>query len=287
MKKLLLSLLVLTVVCFTSYLQSTAYACTLWAAAGSGIEGGGTLIHKNRDWRPDHQQDLRLVVPKHGYRYISLYTTGNEWTGTKAGVNSAGLVIVTASAPSVFDKRENFQGRTNTATLLSRYKSVAAAVQALESNEWKSGPQFIMMADKTEIVSLEFTLQGNYSVLERKQTGRLFHTNHYLSDDFFEFNPQPIRKSSVDRLLRINELLTDGTTFTTDTSLLHSKDPVLWRKGGSPTATRTLSAWTVRHYTDGSSVLYLTMANPGKPEKSYIIPLQEAFSGEYDLSRVE
>ena len=52
-----------------------ANACTLWAAAGDRVVGGGTMIHKNRDWLPDHQQELRLVTPKSGYRYLSLYTT--------------------------------------------------------------------------------------------------------------------------------------------------------------------------------------------------------------------
>ena len=275
------------VVCLFGFLSSTADACTLWAAAGSGVDGAGTLIHKNRDWRPDHQQDLRLVVPSRGYRYISLYTTGNEWVGTKAGVNSEGLVIVTASAPPNLDKREFFQGRTNTATLLSRYASVAAALAALEANEWRSGPQFIMMADKNEIVSLEFMLQGDYTILERTQNGRLVHTNHYLSDDFLKYNPTPIAKSSQNRWQRIQELLAEDQALNTEVSLQYSKDPVLWRKGQSPTATRTLSTWTVRHSADGTSVLFLTMANPGKPEKSYTIPLQKVFAGEYDLSQVE
>ncbi len=279
--------LLLSGVCIVGCLNSITYACTLWAAAGSGIDGAGTLIHKNRDWRPDHQQDLRLVVPAQGYRYISLYTTGNDWIGTKAGVNSEGMVVVTASAPPGLDKRENFQGRTNTATVLSRYASVADAVAALEANEWKSGPQFLMMADKNEIVSIEFTLQGEYSILERKQNGRLVHTNHYLGNEFLQFNPEPIPKSSMERWLRINELVADGTSLNTDISLRYSKDPVLWRQGRSPTATRTLSAWTVRHQADGNSLLFLTMANPGKQEKSYTISLLSVFSGEYDLSQVE
>ena len=95
-----------------------ASACTLWAAAGDRVAGGSTMIHKNRDWSPDHQQELRLVTPKSGFRYLSLYATGNEWVGTKAGVNTEGLVIVTASAPGYLDKKVRFQGRTNTATLL-------------------------------------------------------------------------------------------------------------------------------------------------------------------------
>ena len=35
--------------------QPNTLACTLWAAAGDKVDGGGTLIVKNRDRVPDHQ----------------------------------------------------------------------------------------------------------------------------------------------------------------------------------------------------------------------------------------
>jgi len=262
-----------------------ANACTLWAAAGERV-AGGTLIHKNRDWNPDHQQDLRLVTPKSGFRYLSLYTTGNEWVGTKAGVNSEGLVIVTASAPSYLDKKVNFQGRTNTATLLSRYASVDEALKALEADEWKCGPEFIVMADKTEISSIEFGVDGQYSVVSRESNGVLFHTNHYLSDAMAGLNPEKISASSTTRYAKINGLLNSKHILDMDASKSFSKDPVLWRVGATPTSVRTLSAWTVRHYGDGNSTLYLVMANPGKLEMSYEINLADAFSGKYDVTTV-
>lgn len=117
----------ITILLFLS-VSTKVSACTLWAAAGDRLADGGTMIHKNRDWNPDHQQDLRLVIPKNGLRYLSLYITGNEWVGTKAGVNSDGLVIVTASASAY-------------------YESVDKTLKTLEANEWKCGPEFIIMAD--------------------------------------------------------------------------------------------------------------------------------------------
>ena len=263
-----------------------ANACTLWAAAGERVAGGGTLIHKNRDWSPDHQQDLRLVIPKSGFRYLSLYTTGNEWIGTKAGVNSEGLVIVTASAPSHLDKRINFQGKTNTATLLSRYESVDQALKALESEQWKSGPQFIIMADKTELATIEFGLNGQHAVISRVSNGITFHTNHYLSDELSRLNPEKINASSLRRYAKINELLDSKPFLDMEESISFSKNPVLWRVGSTPASVRTLSAWTVRHYKNGHSTLHLIMANPGMPETSYEIPLVDAFSGKYDVTAV-
>jgi len=64
-------------------------------------------------------------------------------------------------------KKINFKGKTNTATLLSRYESVDKALKALEADKWKSGPQFILMADKSEIASIEFGQNGQYAVISR------------------------------------------------------------------------------------------------------------------------
>jgi dipeptidase len=275
----------ITILVFLS-LPMPAIACTLWAVAGDRVAGGGTIIHKNRDWNPDHQQDLRLVIPKNGFRYLSLYTTGNEWVGTKAGVNSQGLVIVTASAPAYLDKKVNFEGKTNTATLLSRYDSVDMALKALESGKWKCGPEFIIMADKTEIASIEFGPDGQYAVISRKSNGVAFHTNHYRSDELTGLNPEKINASSVKRYAKINDLLESNYTLDVETAHSFSKDPVLWRTGTTPTSVRTLSAWTIRHYSDGRSTLHLIMANPGKPEMSYEITLADAFSGKYDVTSV-
>ena len=279
------------VACLIALLMSTApgvvSACTLWAAAGERVVGGGTMIHKNRDWAPDHQQQLRLVTPRTGYRYLSLYTVGNESSGTKAGVNTAGLVIVTASAPSHLDKRINFQGRTGIAALLSRYESVDQALQALDDAKWKSGPQFIIMADKTEIASIEVGMEGQYVILSRSSNDVLFHTNHYVSETLAAFNSAKISKSSTTRYERISKLLESKQVLGLDDTRSFSKDSTLWRKGATPTSVRTLSAWTVQHRADGYSVLMLTMANPGRMETNYEIPLTDAFAGKFDVAAVQ
>ncbi|MHC1759168.1 MAG: carcinine hydrolase/isopenicillin-N N-acyltransferase family protein [Negativicutes bacterium] len=279
------------VVCLIALLLSAApgvvSACTLWAAAGERVVGGGTMIHKNRDWSPDHQQELRLVTPQKGYRYLSLYTVGNESNGTKAGVNTEGLVIVTASAPSHLDKRINFLGRTGMATLLSRYGSVDQALQALDAAKWKSGPQFIIMADKTEIASIEVGMEGQYVILSRSSNDVLFHTNHYVSETLAGFNQAKIGKSSMTRYERISKLLESKPVLDLDDTRSFSKDSTLWRKGATPTSVRTLSAWTIQHRADGHSVLVLTMANPGRMETNYEIPLADAFAGKFDVSVVQ
>jgi len=76
-------------------------ACTLWGAAGNAVYGGGVLITKNRDWTPDHRQQLNIVRPKEGYASVVLVAAGGAEPGTKAGVNEKGLVIVTATVNQV------------------------------------------------------------------------------------------------------------------------------------------------------------------------------------------
>ncbi|VEB42527.1 Acyl-coenzyme A:6-aminopenicillanic acid acyl-transferase [Chromobacterium violaceum] len=61
-------------------------ACTLWGAAGTASMEG-SLLAKNRDWKPDHAQSLRLLHPEHGYAYLGLYADNGSEPGIKAGVN--------------------------------------------------------------------------------------------------------------------------------------------------------------------------------------------------------
>ena len=78
-----------------------AAACTLWGAVGSAVDGGGTLVAKNRDWVPDHRQELSLLKPAQGYQALVLRAVGGAEPGIKAGVNEKGLVIVSATASQI------------------------------------------------------------------------------------------------------------------------------------------------------------------------------------------
>ena len=78
-----------------------SHACIFWGAAGSAVDGGGVLITKNRNWAPDHRQQLNIVRPKEGYASVVLVAAGGAELGTKVGVNEKGLVIVTATVYQV------------------------------------------------------------------------------------------------------------------------------------------------------------------------------------------
>ncbi|MCX6356049.1 MAG: hypothetical protein NTZ78_14280 [Candidatus Aureabacteria bacterium] len=52
-------------------------ACTLWAAAGARVSGGGTLIAKNRDKNPAEVNTLEIVIPKDSPElYVKLANSG-------------------------------------------------------------------------------------------------------------------------------------------------------------------------------------------------------------------
>ncbi|MDT8904009.1 C45 family autoproteolytic acyltransferase/hydolase [Anaeroselena agilis] len=263
-----------------------AAACTLWAGAGESVAGGGTLIAKNRDWAPDHQQQIRLITPKRGYRLIALYAVGNRHEGTKAGINEKGLVAVSASPPRHLAARENYQGKTSMRTMLTRYDSVAAALEALDRGEWVCGPEYLMLADGKEVACIEFAAGGAYEVVARTAAGVAFHTNHYLAPRLADLNKGKLA-SSMKRCARIEELLADKAVHDTDDFRRYSADSVLWRTGDAPAAARTLASWIIRQPRDGSAILYLKMANPGMPVAEYEFAVDDLFAGRVDLARIE
>lgn len=58
---------------FLSISTIPSYACTEWSATGERVEGGGSLLTKNRDWTPNQTQILKLETPEKGYRYFGLF----------------------------------------------------------------------------------------------------------------------------------------------------------------------------------------------------------------------
>ncbi|HOS76345.1 MAG TPA: carcinine hydrolase/isopenicillin-N N-acyltransferase family protein [Verrucomicrobiota bacterium] len=76
---------------------ASVHACTLWGAAGVDA-GGGTIISKNRDWKPDHVQVLKMQRPTNGYAYFGLYAEGDDAPGIKEGINEKGLTVLAEKA---------------------------------------------------------------------------------------------------------------------------------------------------------------------------------------------
>ncbi|KAF0182193.1 MAG: peptidase C45 acyl-coenzyme A:6-aminopenicillanic acid acyl-transferase [Nitrospirae bacterium] len=266
----------------SSALASNSDACTLWAAAGASVDGKGTLIVKNRDWTPDHRQELRIMRPEDRYASLVLVAVSGDEPGTKAGMNEKGLVIVSATAGQLSRDERNrvIQKPGLINTLLAECATVADVLKHLDRFR---RPVFYLVADRTDIAFIEVAPDGRVHV-ERRVAGMLAHTNHYLSEDVRGVQRQP-DAGSVARLERIEQLLkAHNHPFSVADFIRFSKDNhggpdnSIWRTGSTARTTRTLATWLVSIPPKGSPQLYLKTADPGRNEKVCQISLNEALS---------
>jgi hypothetical protein len=254
-------------------------ACTLWGAAGDAVLGGGTLVAKNRDWAPDHRQELVVLSPPEGYRSVALMAVGNDEPGIKAGVNEKGLVIVSATANQIASaERKNVHQKQG---LMRHYLATCASVEdVLKSIDLLRRPVFYLVADRKEVAIVEIGRDGRRAVT-RKDSGTLLHTNHYCF-----LQPQGLGSpgaSSQQRYARIDELLKlHGKAFVLDDFIRFSEDRnagpdnSIWRTGSDPRKRRTLATWLVSIPASGSPLLYLKTADPGEPERVCRLAVEEA-----------
>jgi len=260
-------------------ISSQTVACTLWAVAGPEASGG-TLVSKNRDWKPDHTQKLKLVRSKQGFDYFGLYAEGNDDPGLKAGVNEKGLTIVSASVNLPKKALENQPGKRG---VMSRIMESYASVDALSADADQvfssARASYFVVADSKKVLVAEVGLEGKYNfrVLEN---GVTTHTNHYLDPDLAKLYNNKIGSSSATRLARINELLTSGSRpFSTAQFAEISRDRndgpdnSLWRSGKS----RTMASWIVESPANSVPKLRVVIANPDEAETTQEFLLDEAF----------
>ena len=259
----------------------SASACTLWAAAGNVVEGGGTLIAKNRDWRPDHQQKLELVMPKEGYRYYGIYADNGRYKGLKAGINEKGLTVVSASASSIPRKERN-QMKHSGAVLRKVLSQCATVEEAAALLSHMYGPQFLLLADRNEIAQVEIGPAGTLDIRIIRD-GTLFHTNHYVAEDLSDFNILHNKSSHV-RLVRIGDLLAAaGKPYTMETfeALSHDRhdgpDDSIERTGSSEKAERTLASWIVAIPREGAPHIHVRLMNPGAPVEEKDLSADDIF----------
>ncbi|MDF2502112.1 MAG: peptidase acyl-coenzyme A:6-aminopenicillanic acid acyl-transferase [Anaerosporomusa subterranea] len=265
-----------------------AQACTLWAANGNTVEGGGSLIVKNRDWSPDHQQNVKLITPDHGYRYMGLFTPDGLHKGLKAGINEKGLVVVSATAGSIPAKERNGMKYTH-ALSVRLLKECSSVEEAIAKTNLFVGPQILMIADRQKVATIEIGPEGNFYVM-LKENGAIFHTNHYIAEAMLEFN-RISAPSSQKRYSRIGELLNSAAQpYDLDTFITFSKDQndgadnSIFRTGSTPKKTRTMAVWAVSIPQSMSPELYVRILNPGEAERVLRINTEDVFSGKLLLN---
>lgn len=233
--------------------SSSALACTLFSATGDSVVGGGSLIVKNRDFKPEPQ--MLKVVREDGNAFYGLYamTGPNKWS-LKGGVNSKGLVVVSATASSI--PKAQRQGMPTKAYIKGTLKNCNSVAEALSNRANFVTPQFLMLADKNEIAYVEVAGPGIINV-ERRAQGCLSHTNHYLADEFSYLNGNSVVSSHV-RYARINELVNAGNgPYALNDFIRISQDQndgpdnSIWRVGSTPTISQTLATFAVQLLPDG------------------------------------
>jgi len=256
-----------------------AHPCTLFAAAGSRVEGGGTLIAKNRDRQP-RLSALKIFTPPGGFRFLGLIDATSVKQPAVAGVNEKGLVVVDATASSLPARERRGDAVSLTEKVLAACASVDAALARKEI--FARHPAFHMLADGQKIATVEVAPGGQVVVTVRDR-GVLGHTNHY-TDGRLEWANRLLKESSWVRQARIWELLAgcrkpltlkDFISFSQDRD--DGPDNSIWRTGGKPRATRTLATWIVAQPQGQAPRVYVKIANPGEPEQTYDLPLDRAF----------
>jgi isopenicillin-N N-acyltransferase like protein len=250
-----------------------AQACTLFAAAGDQVAGGGALIGKNRD-RDPQASALKVCTPKGGYRHLALVAAANPREAAVAGVNEKGLVVVDARASCLPAAQQQKCGAVAlTQALLSRCASVDE-VLAQKDLLTASYPVFEMVADLHKVAWIEVAPGGLVASRVRGR-GALGHTNHYLDPDLGWANLRATPGSRV-RLRRITRLLTDqeaaSKKFTFADFLVFSQDRhdgpdrSINRFGSTPGETRTLATFVVQ-LSGAAPHVFVRLNNPGEPER--------------------
>lgn len=235
-----------------------AKACTLFAAQGSAVEGGGAIIVKNRDEHPMYQE--MRYHQGHVYRYYGIYGGNEDHMSLTGGVNEAGFAVFSAVAePIPKDVRLAYGKRGTLAALLGNCSSVK---EALEMKDYFKSPGFFLMADAHEIAYVEIGEDGIWDV-RTEENGTLAHTNHFLLPDLTQFNHK-IGRSSSTRLHRIDELLSEPhAPYTLDDMIAFSEDEhdgpndSIWRTGSRKDGVQTLATIGVWLHDDAKPDIYV------------------------------
>jgi len=261
----------------------TAQACTLYAAAGKDyVAGGGTLVAKNRDFRPLGDQALELVKPTAGLRYYKLTgVVSNHARIAVCGINEKGLYVGNSAASNLDkDLRAAIKGFRSAENLsateyLLRYCSTVD--EALAHKEVFRGAQNLILADRNKIAFVEL-LPNNTHAVRTEQKGFLYHTNHYVTPEGLPFN-EKVGQSSFRRYFRIGQLLAQTVKpMTIQDFIGFSEDrhfdstTSIYRTGKGPRSEQTLAVFIAHIPKKGSPEIYVKYrVHPDEQGKEKII----------------
>lgn len=220
-------------------------ACTLFGANGSEVEGGGTILVKNRDWHPQYQEMRYETGPR--YRFYGLYGGNEKKMSLKGGVNEAGLAVFSAAASSIPRRSRMVMDHSGKSSIREILGSCASVEDALAMNRYFRGPKFLVIEDAKEMAYVEIGNHGAYRV-KKVTNGVLAHTNHYLFPEFSSLNILGCHSSKT-RFSRIEELLSEShEPYVLDDLMTFSRDhhdgtdDSIWRTGSGARSDETLAS---------------------------------------------
>ncbi len=267
-----------------------AEACTLWAATGDAVAGGGSLLAKNRDWSPNHDQELLVVKPQNGYKFLGLVVPKGfrgVAPGVRGGINEKGFAVVNATAGSIAAGGRYEQDATR--QLIEKLLTQCASVdEALAKTDLFVGPRYLIIADRRKTAVIEIG-PGGRTAVKVQENGSLYHTNHYVEQALLDAN-EKIGVSSKTRFERIGKLLAatprpykldDFIAFSEDRTA--GPDNSIMRVGSKPSRTRTLAVLIFAIPPHGSPEAYVKLLNPGQDEQVFRFEVQDALDGKIVL----
>lgn len=268
----------LSISAFFVLTMPAANACTLFAAQGTMVQGGGTVIVKNRDWKPEFQEMKYAKGTR--YQYYGLYGGNEEKMQLRGGVNEKGLVVFSAAASVIPKGEKKLMEGSKKSALKEMLGSAASVEEALQMTNLFLGPKFLMIADKDEVAYVEIGDHGTYEI-KRVKNGTLAHTNHYLEETLTQYNKNKAI-SSHRRYERISELLKEKDGNITLPDLIsYSQDQndgpnnSIYRLGSTPTSTQTLATIGVWIHQDAPPDIYVKIRyNPEDQGKEDVYQLE-------------
>lgn len=259
-----------------------AYGSTLWAAAGSHVQGGGTLMAQNYDDKPISVEP-RLVIPKRGFTYLGLFSLkGPKGQGPLAGVNEKGLAVA-AAVPETLPPDPNPRPSVEQTTekLLAGFETVEGILSDRKILG-QGPPAFYLIADRQRIASVEIAPRGAIAV-KSLEAGLLCHTNHYTDEKLLTWNKK-VAGGSEARLERIRQLLGGiGAPLDLDRFVEIGRDrgtnqeEAVLRTAPSSGAVRTLAAWVLFIPDSNVPELRIGLFGSDGTEKEYDLKLDRPF----------
>lgn len=246
-----------------------AEACTLFAANGDIVEGGGSLIGKTNDFSGGFKQEV-IKDTKHGHPFYALLISLSDGTPRGiCGVNQHGLAIVISQASHVkYEDLRKMPGAMNGPAFLAKCKSVE---EALGHPEFMTKPVNFILADAKEIAYVEVGTNGKWHA-HRRTNGGFSHTNHYLDQELQAEQKGKVYKNSVERFIAIKSLMVETPKpLNIENFKNFAQDNRIFLRKTKPADMETISTMAVDIRPDGDFSVYFTY----KPNNLY--------TGEYKI----